>query len=58
MESKFRLRFLDNVYYLINEDKIKDFDQAYDIGSGTRMMTLADIVIDADNRTVVKSRYF
>lgn len=58
METKYVMRQVDNLIYLISDDKatwLGSFNKNIDHND---LRTIADVIIDADSRVVIKARYF
>lgn len=58
METKYVMLQVDNLIYLISDDKatwLRSFNKNIDHND---LRTIADVIIDADSRVVIKARYF
>lgn len=58
-DKHYVMRQIDNLIYFVSSSIVEDFDEwSSTPGRRSGMMYVADVVIDAETKTVVKSRYF
>jgi len=58
-EKHYVMRQVDNLIYFVSPSIVDEFDEWTAQGAMDRGMTyVADVVIDAETRKVIKSRYF
>lgn len=58
MEDKYVMRQVDNLIYFVSLDSAEDFSKFLLDNRLNNLLYISDVVIDADDRSVIKSRYF